>query len=104
MKWFMENVNLKWTPKNGEHKLSLLTDDQVRRLAESLIGTTSDPSDTAVRMFNLDESFDFHNDLTENQYSQFDEIAWMCEECGWWVDASGTEDGKCEDCLPRDED
>ena len=76
-----------------------LTDDEVRLLAETIIGTCDEPAKVAIKMFNLDENFDFY-ELPMAQLSQFDEVAWRCEDCDWWVDTGLTEDGKCTDCNP----
>lgn len=76
---------------------------KLRDVAEAILGTASSLDDVIQQVFGDD-------DLTMSDFSpemlrdEVDDIAEECEECGWWGDAGGMDDGVCEDCQDRDDD
>jgi hypothetical protein len=78
-----------------------LTDEQLRQLAENLMGTT-DSIETALEALGLDQC-DF--DVTDVEDALLDYNVELCPGCSWWFDSGELNDGEgCDDCVVKEED
>lgn len=77
-----------------------ITDDQVREIHESLLGT-SDTLDGGIREVCGDD-YD-QSDLSLDQVGEIDNHIFNCTTCGWWyeVNECNDDDGdsECDGCY-----
>ena len=82
-------------------KIPGITDDQLREIAEYLVGTC-ESIDTGLEMVDLNPD-DF--DITDVEDAILDYNVETCPGCGWWFEGGELNDGEgCDDCIGEREE
>lgn len=74
---------------------------KMEEVAEDLLGTCNDLSDSLEHFFGTSDLTGFDVELM----GVLDDITMLCEECGWWCETGFLNDNQvCDQCEPENED